>query len=111
MISGYFFVICSSVILNYLFELFSINKVTKFLSPLEDTKSPIDNVLAKNGATPYHVCYCVKNISKIVEKLREAGFIPIGAVAKSEPLEGNVCFMFSSDIGLIELIEYPKTKN
>ena len=81
------------------------------LSPLEDTKSPIDNVLAKNGATPYHVCYCVKNISKIVEKLREAGFIPIGAVAKSEPLEGNVCFMFSSDIGLIELIEYPKTKN
>lgn len=37
MISGYLFVVGLSIILNYLFELFSINKVTKFLSPLEDT--------------------------------------------------------------------------
>ena len=37
MISGYLFVVGLSVILNYLFELFSINKITKFLCPLEDT--------------------------------------------------------------------------
>ncbi len=37
MISGYLFVVGLSVILTYLFELFSINKVTKFLSPTEDT--------------------------------------------------------------------------
>ena len=37
MISGYLFVIGLSVILTYLFELFSINKITKFLSPTEDT--------------------------------------------------------------------------
>ena len=37
MISGYFFVVGASVILQYLFEIFSINIVTKFLSPTEDT--------------------------------------------------------------------------
>ena len=37
MISGYLFVVGLSIILNYLFELFPINKVTKFLSPLEKT--------------------------------------------------------------------------
>lgn len=37
MISGYLFVVGLSIILNYLFELFPINKITKFLSPLEDT--------------------------------------------------------------------------
>ena len=83
-------------------------------SPLKDTKSdtksnpksPIDSILAKNGATPYHICYCVNNINKTADELRNAGFLPIGSVAKSEPLGGNVCFMFSSDIGVIELIEY-----
>ena len=37
MISGYLFVIGLSIILNYLFELFSITKITSFLSPTEDT--------------------------------------------------------------------------
>lgn len=36
-ISGYLFVVGMSVILNYIFELFPITKITKFLSPLEDT--------------------------------------------------------------------------
>lgn len=37
MISGYFFVVGFSLILSYLFELFPITKLTKFLSPLEKT--------------------------------------------------------------------------
>lgn len=37
MISGYFFVVGLSIILNYLYEIFPINKVTKFLKPLEDS--------------------------------------------------------------------------
>lgn len=37
MVSGYLFVVCLSIVFNFLFELFPINKVTKFLSPLEVT--------------------------------------------------------------------------
>ena len=37
MISGYLFVVGLSIVLNYLFELFPITTITKFLSPLEKT--------------------------------------------------------------------------
>ena len=37
MIGGYLFVTASSVLLLYLFEMFSINAFTKFLKPLEKT--------------------------------------------------------------------------
>lgn len=37
MISGYLFVVGLSLILSYIFEIFSINKLTTFLSPLEKT--------------------------------------------------------------------------
>lgn len=37
MVSGYLFVVGFSVVLNYLFELFPITKITKFLSPTEET--------------------------------------------------------------------------
>lgn len=36
MVSGFLFVTGFSVILNYLFEIFSINKFTKFLNPLNN---------------------------------------------------------------------------
>ena len=37
MISGYLFVVGLSLVFSYLFEIFSINAITKFLSPLEKT--------------------------------------------------------------------------
>lgn len=37
MICGFLFVMGSSIVLTYLFELVSINSFTKFLSPIEDT--------------------------------------------------------------------------
>lgn len=37
MICGFLFVIGTSIILNYLYELFPINKITNFLSPSKDT--------------------------------------------------------------------------
>ena len=76
----------------------------ELLSPIQGKKSPIDGVLEKNGSTPYHVCYRVTDIDRAVDKLRESGFLPIDVPAKSEPLGGEVCFMFSPEIGIIELI-------
>ena len=37
MISGFLFVVGFSIILNFLYELFPINKLTKFLSPTENS--------------------------------------------------------------------------
>ena len=37
MLCGYIFVVGGSIILNYLYEVFSVNKLTKFLSPDKDT--------------------------------------------------------------------------
>lgn len=37
MITGFLFVICLSILINYIYEIFSINKITKFLSPTENT--------------------------------------------------------------------------
>ncbi len=36
MTSGFLFVVGFSIVLNYLYEIFSINKFTKFLNPLDD---------------------------------------------------------------------------
>lgn len=40
--------------------------------------------------------------------MRDAGFMPTGEPAESEPLGGIVCFLFSAETGIIELIEYRK---
>ena len=37
MITGFLFVTGLSILLNYIYEIFSINKITKFLSPTENT--------------------------------------------------------------------------
>lgn len=78
----------------------------ELLSPLEGMVSPIDEILKKNGPMPYHICYRCDDIDETVEELRNIGFIQIGSVARSEPLNGNVVFLYSSEIGVVELIEY-----
>ena len=37
MITGFLFVTGLSILINYIYEIFSINKITKFLSPTENT--------------------------------------------------------------------------
>lgn len=37
MISGFLFIIGSSILLNYIYDIFSINKITNFLKPRENT--------------------------------------------------------------------------
>lgn len=78
----------------------------ELLSPPADKKSPVDTYLKKIGSTPYHICYKSDDISTSVKELQENGFTLIGAVAPSIPLGGDVCFMYSNTIGMIEVIEY-----
>ncbi len=77
----------------------------ELLAPLKDKKSPIDGTLKKMGSTPYHICYQVMGMGKAIEKLQDAGYTMMGYPAPSEPLGGEVCFLYSSEIGIVELIE------
>lgn len=78
----------------------------ELVSPIDNSKSPIDGFLKKNGPMPYHLCFSVKNINEQTELLRNLGFILVEKIDKSVPLGGFVCFLFHPDLGLVELIQY-----
>jgi len=73
---------------------------------LDNKESPISNILRKNGATLYHICYEVENIEKSVVELKTKHFVivanPTQAVAFNMR---KVCFLYNSSIGLIEILE------
>lgn len=78
----------------------------EILAPSEGKKSPIESYLNKIGSTPYHICYKTENIEETINELQNEGFTLLGKPAPSVPLGGDVCFMYSNVIGLIELISY-----
>lgn len=77
----------------------------ELLSPVSGEKSPIDGILSKIGSAPYHICYKVSDIKGAVSYLQGEGFTLLSDPAPSEPLNGMVCFLYSGEIGIIELIE------
>lgn len=71
-----------------------------------DGKSPVTNVLKKNGVAPYHVCYSVKDIDDSIARFRKMGFVPVVGPVGAIALGGNrISFLFNKNIGLIELVE------
>lgn len=50
----------------------------------EDEKSPIVQILKKNGCAPYHICYAVDNIETAIKEAKSEGFIPL-----TKPLPGH----------------------
>ena len=78
----------------------------EILAPLCGVKSPIDGTLKKMGSTPYHICYQVKDMDSALEKMQSVGYTMMGYPAPSEPLGGDVCFLYSPEIGIVELIDY-----
>lgn len=82
--------------------------VIELISP-SDIDSPIDNILEKNGPSPYHICYEVPNIDDACKMLRKEGWVIIRkpALAPAINLEGSakVVFLYEKNMGLIELVE------
>lgn len=79
--------------------------IIELVSPKDDT-SPVCKFLQKNGVLPYHICYEVKDLEETIAELKKQKFIivrkPIPAIA----IDGKmICFVFSRDTGLIELVE------
>ena len=77
----------------------------ELLAP-HDEQSPINNILKKLGATPYHICYEVDNMEESIALLKKERFLPVSKPKVSNAFNNHrVCFLIKKDIGLIEIIE------
>lgn len=69
-------------------------------------ESPVDEIIRKNGVSPYHICYVVNDIMSAVEDLYAEGFRPLFVPVESVAMDGRkICYLFNSAAGYIELVE------
>lgn len=70
-----------------------------------DDKSPVVNTLKKSGVSPYHICYEVDDIKSAIKELNDMDFFtlfdPVPAIALDNKL---ICYLYSANVGLIELV-------
>ncbi len=77
----------------------------ELISPLNEN-AQINNLLKKQGPSPYHICYEVKNIETKVEELINKGYIVIEKPESAIAIDNKeVAFLYSKNIGLIEIVE------
>ena len=79
--------------------------LVELVEPIND-RSPVNEILKKNGNIPYHFCYEVDGMTEAILEMKKSGFIkiinPVPAVAFNNRL---ICFLYNKDVGLIELLE------
>ena len=77
----------------------------ELLEPVDD-KSPVNDILRKNGTVPYHFCYAVNDMDYAIKDLRSQKYVIVSKPAAAVAFNGNrVCFLYHKDVGLIELVE------
>ena len=70
--------------------------------------SPVSKLLkgSKNVAMPYHLCYEVENISRMIKQLKRQSYCLIQDAAPASAIENrNVAFLLQRDTGMVELLE------
>ncbi len=69
-------------------------------------ESPVANILAKAGPSPYHNCFEVDDIVESVVNLKQWGYRRLSAIVPAIAF-GNrrICFLYHKEVGLIELLE------
>lgn len=79
--------------------------ILEIIEPL-NSEAPISRIVQNSGTTPYHICYEVVDIQKSADELEKLNFRllfePIISVAMDD---GLFCYLFSPNIGLIELYQ------
>jgi methylmalonyl-CoA/ethylmalonyl-CoA epimerase len=79
--------------------------LVELVEPIND-RSPVNEILKKNGNIPYHFCYEVDGLTEAILEMKKSGFIkiinPVPAKAFNNRL---ICFLYNKDVGLIELLE------
>jgi len=72
--------------------------------------SSVSALLARAGAGPYHLGYCVDDLAAAAQALRARRFRPTTPRLCASGLQMHeIQFFHRRDAGLIELIEWPKT--
>jgi len=72
----------------------------------KEIESPVDGVLGKAGASPYHICYKSGQIDADIERLQKERFKVTVPLAPAVAFGGKrVVFMYSLTVGLIEIVE------
>jgi methylmalonyl-CoA/ethylmalonyl-CoA epimerase len=68
--------------------------------------SPVTEILAKSGVSPYHICYEVDDIEIAVKDLKKKRFISLFKPVKAIALDNRlICFLYNAEVGLIEILE------
>lgn len=95
---------------NFLTDLYLMKNKDEVIELVytNNPKSNVFNLCSKDKETIYHKCYEVKNIDEAIQKLKEDNYILISDIVYSSLLLGKVCFLYSKENGLIELLEVHK---
>jgi methylmalonyl-CoA/ethylmalonyl-CoA epimerase len=80
----------------------------ELLAPL-GPDGPLSALIRRRALpTAYHTCYAVDDLAIATDELRAAGFLPLAQPASALAMGGaQVCFLFNSCTGLMELVESP----
>ena len=71
-----------------------------------DEKSPVYNLLKKNGVVPYHVCYEVDDILSATAELRKQRFVLLFKHVDAIALGGRqISYLYNKEVGLIEILQ------
>lgn len=77
----------------------------EMLEPL-DEKSPVVQILKKNGCTPYHICYAVDDLDAAIKEAKSEGFIPLAKPIPGHGLDDALMlFLYKKNIGLIQIMQ------
>jgi len=77
----------------------------ELVSPKSE-KSIVYDLLKKFKNMPYHICYSSTDMNSDIEELREKGYMVLDEPMEAVAIEGRkVCFLFSANSGMIELLE------
>ncbi len=77
----------------------------ELIEPMND-KSPVYDLLKKNGSIIYHICYETENFDKDIRTLIENKFVIVEKPKKAIALGGKkVTFLYKKNMGLIEVVE------
>ena len=71
--------------------------------------SPVQKVLARGGAQPYHICYVVPCIPEALAELKKQKFMPLTRPFNGEGVDNaTTVFIFKKSVGVIQLVESNK---
>lgn len=102
---------CSDIIydplqgVNLLFLKNQNDHLIELVEPAQ-VDNPVSTILTKSGSSIYHICYEVENLDIKIDELKNRRFVQIIPPTPAIAFDGRrICFLYNSNLGLIELLE------